>query len=154
MALGDELLWLERVDEWRARCEELEEKYIIVPERLVSENKLPVRVHVVPKVEPWKLPSNMQWELCWDNQVVVGKVADWVRETIQNTISAGLFRPGVVVVEQESEHVCQEGDTFMLDGEVLDVKRVDGDRVIYCEYGEDGEEEDWVEGETEDISKL
>jgi hypothetical protein len=25
---------------------------------------------------------------------------------------------------------------------------------MYCEYGEDGEEEDWVEGETEDISKL
>jgi hypothetical protein len=25
---------------------------------------------------------------------------------------------------------------------------------VYCEYGEDGEEEDWVEGETEDISKL
>jgi hypothetical protein len=66
--------------------------------------------------------------LCWDNQVVAGKVADWVRETIQNnTISndylakqtAGLFRPGVEV-EQESEHVCQEleGDIFMLDGEI------------------------------------
>ena len=89
MALGDELLWLKRVDEWRTRCAELEEKYTIVPERLVSENKLPVRVHVV------------QWELCWDNQIVVGKVADWVRETIQNNISddylakqtAGLFRP-------------------------------------------------------------
>ena len=156
MALGDELMWLERVNEWRAKCEELEEKYVIVPERLVNEIKLPVRVHVVPKVEPWKLPTNVQWELCWDNQVVVGKVADWVRETIQNTISndylakqtAGLFRPGVEV-EQESEHVCQEGDIFMLDGEVLEVKRVDGDRVMYCEYGEDGEEEDWVEGETE-----
>ena len=34
MALGDELMWLERVNEWRARCEELEEKYVIVPERL------------------------------------------------------------------------------------------------------------------------
>jgi hypothetical protein len=41
----------------------------------------------------------------------------------------------------------------MLDGEVLEVKRVDGDRTMYCEYGEDVEEEDWVEGETEDISK-
>jgi hypothetical protein len=52
MALGDELLWLKRVDEWRTRCAELEEEYTIVPERLVSENKLPARVHVVPKVEP------------------------------------------------------------------------------------------------------
>jgi hypothetical protein len=25
---------------------------------------------------------------------------------------------------------------------------------MYCEYVEDDEEEDWVEGETEDISKL
>jgi hypothetical protein len=42
----------------------------------------------VPKVEPWELPTDMQWELCWDNQVVVGKAADcWVRETIQSTIS-------------------------------------------------------------------
>jgi hypothetical protein len=37
---------------------------------------------------------------------------------------------------------------------MLEVKRVDGDRVMYCEYGEDGEEEDLVEGETEDDSKL
>ena len=70
LALGDELLWLKRVDEWRTRCAELEEEYTIVPERLVSENKLPARVHVVPKVEPWKLPSNMQWELCWDHQIM------------------------------------------------------------------------------------
>jgi hypothetical protein len=80
MALGDELRWLERVNEWRTRCEELEEEHIIVPEGLVKKFKLPVRVHVVPKGEPWELPTNMQWELCWDNQVVVGKVADWVRK--------------------------------------------------------------------------
>jgi hypothetical protein len=42
MALGDELMWLERVNEWRARCEELEEKDVVVPERLVNEIKLPV----------------------------------------------------------------------------------------------------------------
>jgi hypothetical protein len=142
MALGDELKWIERVNEWRTRCGELEEEYVIVPERLVNKIKSPVTVHVVPKVEPWELPTNMQWESCWDNQVVVGKVADWVREAIQNNISsdylakqtAGLFRPGVEV-EQESLHVCQEGDIF-----VLEVKRVDGDRVMYCEYGEAGEE--------------
>jgi hypothetical protein len=43
------------------------------------------------------------------------------------------------------------GVIFVLDGEMLEVKRVDGDRVMYCEYGEDVEEEDRVEGETEDI---
>jgi hypothetical protein len=44
----------------------------------------------------------------------------------------------------------------MLDGEMLEVKRVDGDIVMYGEYIRRGcgEEEDWVEGETEDISKL
>jgi hypothetical protein len=31
---------------------------------------------------------------------------------------------------------------------------VDGDKVKYGEYREDGEEEDWEEGETEYISKL
>jgi hypothetical protein len=47
MALGDGLMWLERANEWRARCEELEEKYVVVPERLVNEIKLPVGVHVL-----------------------------------------------------------------------------------------------------------
>jgi hypothetical protein len=42
MALGDELKWLERVNEWRARCEELEEEHVIVPERLANKIKLPV----------------------------------------------------------------------------------------------------------------
>jgi hypothetical protein len=56
MALSDELKWLlERENEWRAKCEELEEKYIIIPEYLAKINKLPARVHVVPKVEPWEL---------------------------------------------------------------------------------------------------
>jgi hypothetical protein len=36
MALGDELRWLERVNEWRTRCEELEEEHIIVLEGLVN----------------------------------------------------------------------------------------------------------------------
>jgi hypothetical protein len=29
MALGDELKWLERANEWRARCEVLEEEHVI-----------------------------------------------------------------------------------------------------------------------------
>jgi hypothetical protein len=74
MALSDELKWLERVNEWRARCEELEKEHRVIPERQANNIKLPVRVHiyylyVVPKVKPWELTFNMQWELCWDNQV-------------------------------------------------------------------------------------
>ena len=122
MALSDELKWSEQVDEWRAKSRELEEKYDIPPVRLVEKIKLPPREYAVPKVEPWELPTNMQWELCWDNQVVVGKVADWIRETLQNTISneylaaqtAGLFRPGAKVT-QECECVCDVGDVFDLD---------------------------------------
>jgi hypothetical protein len=32
------------------------------------------REYTVPLVEPWKLPT-MQWELSWDNQIVVGPVS-------------------------------------------------------------------------------
>jgi hypothetical protein len=112
------------VDGWSVKHRELEEKYDIIPDRLVEAIKLPTREHVVPKVEPWELPSptNMQWDLRWDNQIVVGKVADWIRETIQNTISneylasqtaAGLFRPGVTTA-RECEYVCEVGDLFDL----------------------------------------
>jgi hypothetical protein len=73
----------------------------------------------------------MQWELCWDNQVVVGKVADdWVIETIQNTVAneylakqtADLFQPGAKV-ELKSEYVCEVGDIFELDVELLEASR-------------------------------
>jgi hypothetical protein len=68
------------------------------------------------------------------------------QETFQNTIAneylakqtAGLFRPSAEV-EQESEYVCKEGDIFMLDGELLEATRVDGDIVKYGKYGEDSE---------------
>jgi hypothetical protein len=129
--------------------------------RLVEKIKLPPREYAVPEVEPWELPTNMQWELCWDNQVVVGKVADWIRETLQNTISneylasqtAGLFRPGAKVT-QECEYVCEVGDVFDLDREFWEVKRVDGDVVLYGVFwGGDGKD-DWEVGETKDISKL
>jgi hypothetical protein len=82
MALKDEQEWLDKVNGWSVKHRELEEKYGIIPDRLVEAIKLPTREYVVPKVEPWELPTNMQWELRWDNQIVVGKVADWIRETI------------------------------------------------------------------------
>jgi hypothetical protein len=50
------------------------------------------REYTVPLVEPWKLPTTMQWELSWDNQVVVEPVATWIRETIQNSISTEYLR--------------------------------------------------------------
>jgi hypothetical protein len=51
------------------------------------------REYTVPLVEPWKLPTTMQWELSWDNQVVVGPVATWIRETIiQNSIPTEYLR--------------------------------------------------------------
>jgi hypothetical protein len=41
------------------------------------------REYTVPLIEPWKLPTTMQWELSWDNQVVVvGPVATWIREMV------------------------------------------------------------------------
>ena len=59
------------MDGWSVKHRELEEKYDIIPERLVEAIKLPTREYVVPKVEPWELPTNMQWELRWDNQIII-----------------------------------------------------------------------------------
>ena len=72
MVLTDELEWLDKVDGWSVKHRELEEKCDIVPDRLVEAIKLTTRKYVVPKVEPWELPTidNMQWELRWDNQIV------------------------------------------------------------------------------------
>jgi hypothetical protein len=46
------------------------------------------REYTVPLVEPWKLPTTIQWELSWDNQIVVGPVATWIciRETTHRII--------------------------------------------------------------------
>jgi hypothetical protein len=78
----------------------------------------------------------MQRELRWDNQIGVGKVADWIRGTIQNTISneylasqtAGLFRPGVTTA-----HGCEYICTYMCEVGVLIV---------------------WEVGATDDISSI
>jgi hypothetical protein len=74
----------------------------------------------VPLIEAWKLPTTVQWELSWDNQVVVGPVATWARETIQNSISieylrgqtAGLFRTG----REGPKRMCVVGDMFEMEG--------------------------------------
>jgi hypothetical protein len=86
-AVREESVWLEQVDRWNRKVSKLEKEHTIIPERLAKEVKLKTRVFGIPKVEPWLLPNKVRWDLCWDNQVVVGKVAAWVRETIQNTIS-------------------------------------------------------------------
>ena len=92
---------------------------------------------------------------------MVGKVAAWVRETIQNTISnnylasqtAGLFRPGGAQCE-ECENICEPGDFFELDGETSEVITVDEDEVRYGLAGEISEEEGWKTGTIEEISSL
>jgi len=160
-AVREESVWLEQVDRWNRKVSKLEKEHTIIPERLAKEVKLKTRVFGIPKVELWLLPNKVRWELCWDNQVVVGKVAAWVRETIQNTISnnylasqtAGLFRPGGAQCE-ECESVCEPGDFFELDGETWEVINVDEDEVRYGLAGESSEEEDWKTGTIEEISSL
>ena len=71
----------ERVNRWNKRVEELDRIHDVPPKVDIEK-----REYTVPLVEPWKLPTTMQWELSWDNQVVVGPVATWIRETIQNSI--------------------------------------------------------------------
>jgi hypothetical protein len=66
----------------------------------------------------------------WDNQVVVGPRATWIRETIQNSISTeylrgqttGLFRSGRV----EPMRMCEVGDRFEMEGYVWVVIDTDG----------------------------
>jgi hypothetical protein len=89
----------------------------------------------VTLIEPWKLPTTMQWELSWDNQVVVGLVATWVRETIQNSTSnkylrgqtAGLFRTG----REEPKRKCEVGDMFEMEGYEWVVVETDGVEIKY-----------------------
>jgi hypothetical protein len=47
------------VEGWSVKHRELEEKYDIIPQRLlvVEAIKLPTREYVVPKVEPWELST-------------------------------------------------------------------------------------------------
>jgi hypothetical protein len=80
-AKQDEEVWEGKVSSWNKKVEELDSMHA-VPPRVDIEK----REYTVPLVEPWKLPTTMQWELSWDNQVVVGPVATWIRETIQNSI--------------------------------------------------------------------
>jgi hypothetical protein len=123
-------MWEERVSRWNKRAEELDRMHDVPPK--VDTEK---REYTVPLVEPWKLPTTIQWELSWDNQVVVGPVATWIRETIQNSISteylrgqtAGLFRSG----REEPKRKCELGDMFEMEGCLGCNRYADGVEVKY-----------------------
>jgi hypothetical protein len=59
------------VSSWNKKVlvEELDSVHVIPPKVNIEK-----REYTVPLVEPWKLPTTMQWELSWDNQVVVRPV--------------------------------------------------------------------------------
>ena len=69
----------------------------------------------------WDLPTKRNWMLMHDKQVVVGPIAAWVRETLQNGYStrylsaqtAGLY------VERGEEKEVRVGCELELDGERL-----------------------------------
>jgi hypothetical protein len=61
-AKKDEEVWEGKVSRWNKKVEELDEKYVIPPKVDIEK-----REYTVPLVEPWKLPTTMQWELSWDN---------------------------------------------------------------------------------------
>jgi hypothetical protein len=156
-AKRDEEIWDERVNRWNKRVEELDSMHDVPPKVDIEK-----REYTVPLVEPWKLPTTMQWELSWDNQVVVGPVATWIRETIQNSISteylrgqtAGLFRSG----REEPKRKCEIGDMFEMDGYVWVVIDTDGVEVKYQmvdteEGGLDGNDEGEV-GSEEEVVQL
>ena len=108
-AKRDEEVWDEEVRRSNSTVEELDSMHAIPPKVDIAK-----RAYTVPLIEAWKLPTTVQWELSWDNQVVVGPVATWVRETIQNSISieylrgqtAGLFRTG----REGPKRKCVVGD--------------------------------------------
>jgi hypothetical protein len=129
-AKQDEEVWEGKVSSWNKKVEELDSMHAIPPRVDIEK-----REYTVPLVEPWKLPTTMQWELSWDNQIVVGPVATWIRETIQNSISteylrgqtAGLFRTG----REEPKRKCKVGDVFEMEGYVWVVIETDGVEVKY-----------------------
>ena len=63
-AKQDEEIWEEKVSRWNKRVEELDRMHDVPPKVDIEK-----REYTVPLVEPWKLPTTMQWELSWDNQV-------------------------------------------------------------------------------------
>jgi len=129
-AKRDEEVWDEEVSRWNSTVEELDSMHAIPPKVDIAK-----RVYTVPLIEAWKLPTTVQWELSWDNQVVVGPVATWVRETIQNSISieylrgqtAGLFRTG----REGPKRMCVVGDMFEMEGGEYIVTKTDGVDVEY-----------------------
>jgi hypothetical protein len=129
-AKKDEEVWDEVVRRWNNKVEELDSVHVIPPKVRIAK-----REYTVPLIEPWKLPTTMQWELSWDNQVVVGPVATWVRKTIQNSISneyvrgqtAGLFRTG----REGPKRKYEVGDMFEMEGYEWVVVETDGVEVKY-----------------------
>jgi hypothetical protein len=72
-AKKDEEVKDEEVRRWNNKVEELDSVHVIPPKVNIAK-----REYTVPLIEPWKLPTTMQWELSRDNQVVIGPVATWV----------------------------------------------------------------------------
>ena len=79
----------------------------------------------------WDLPTKRNWMLMHDKQVVVGPIAAWVRETLQNGYStrylsaqtAGLY------VERGEEKEVRVGCELELDGERWEVRSVEDGEV-------------------------
>ena len=94
---------------------------------------------------------------------MVGPVATWIRETIQNSISteylrgqtAGLFRSG----REEPKRKCKVGDVFEMEGYVWIVIETDGVEVRYQmmdteEWGLDSNEGGEVGSEDEVVQLI
>ena len=87
-----------------------------------------VQLETVPA---WDLPTKRNWMLMHDKQVVVGPIAAWVRETLQNGYStrylsaqtAGLY------VESGEEKEVRVGCELELDGERWEVRSVEDGEV-------------------------
>ena len=85
----------------------------------------------VETVPAWELPTKRNWMLMHDKQVVVGPIAAWVRETLQNGYStrylsaqtAGLY------VESGEEKEVRVGCELELDGERWEVRSVEDGEV-------------------------
>ena len=96
-------------------------------------------------VPAWELPTKRRWELRYDGQVVVGPIAAWVRETLQNAYStrylgrqtAGLY------VQGEERADARVGDEMELDGERWVVLEVAG-QVARCRRVAGADEEEAV----------
>jgi hypothetical protein len=55
---------------------------------------------------------------------------------------------------QHDVSACEINDVFELDGELWEVRSIEGNEIMNAQFGPNSSEEEWEVGEAEDINKM